>query len=101
MSNIYIEKKTKTKMFIFFLPTSGLSSSVGIDVVKKFSKLVLIFGCNEGVLISEKPLTSTSKGILEYSNITGETTERNIKSLTMLVNFVLLILATLLCIHQI
>lgn len=75
MSNIYIEKKTKTKMFIFFLPTSGLSSSVGIDVVKKFSKLVLIFGCNEGVLISEKPLTSTSKGILEYSNITGEDRE--------------------------
>ena len=31
----------------------------------------------------------------------GETTEKNIKRLTMLVNFVLLILATLLCIHQI
>jgi DNA-directed RNA polymerase subunit H (RpoH/RPB5) len=75
MSNIYIEKKTKTKMFIFFLPTSSLSSSVGIDVVKKFSKLVLIFGCNEGVLISEKPLTSKSKEILEYSNTSGEDRE--------------------------
>lgn len=31
----------------------------------------------------------------------GETTEKNIKRLAMLVNFVLLILATLLCIHQI
>lgn len=75
MSNIYKEKGTDNRMFIFFLPTSGLSSSVGIDVVKKFSKLVLIFGCNEGVLISEKPLTSRSKEILEYSNTTGEDRE--------------------------
>lgn len=68
MSNIYINKDKKNKIFVFFLPTSNLSSSVGIDVIKKFSKLVIIFGCTEGVIISEKPFTATAQKMIQSSN---------------------------------
>lgn len=75
MSQTYNSKDGTSKIFIFFLPTSPQKSNVGIDVVKTFCKLVILLGCNEGVMISEKPLTSKSRELLESSNIKSFTRE--------------------------
>jgi DNA-directed RNA polymerase subunit H (RpoH/RPB5) len=69
MSNIYTHKESGNTILIFFLPTSETRAGVGIDSVKNFCKLLVILGCNEGVMISEKPLTSRSREELESSNI--------------------------------
>lgn len=69
MSRIYKHKENKNRIFIFFLPTLENKVNVGIDIVKNFCKLVVYLGCNEGVIISEKPLTAPARRILESSNI--------------------------------
>jgi len=77
MSNIYHGKNKKSKIFVFFLPTSSSSSSVGVDVIKNFFKLIIIFGCTDGIMISEKQLTSKSKEKLEYSNSVSSESENS------------------------
>ena len=69
MSQVNVSDDKKNKIFIFFLPTSKQKSNVGIDVIKTFCKLIILLGCNEGVMISEKPLTSKSRELLESSNV--------------------------------
>ena len=69
MSNIYLHKNGKNKIFVFFLPESELKGGVGLDVVKNFCRLVVLLGCNEGMMISERDLTTRSKELLESSNI--------------------------------
>ena len=69
MSNVYRSKDEKNSIFIYFLPTSTQKTNVGIDVIKSFCKLIVLLGCNEGVMISEKPLTSKSRESLESSNV--------------------------------
>ena len=71
MSQLYTHNKNKNRIFVFFLPTSDMKAGVGIDVVKNFCKLVVLLGCNEGLMISEKPLTSKSRELLESSNVKG------------------------------
>jgi len=69
MSNVYRSKDEKNNIFIYFLPTSSQKTNVGIDVIKSFCKLIVLLGCNEGVMISEKPLTSKSRESVESSNV--------------------------------
>ena len=69
MSDIYQNKEKGSKIFVFFLPTSEQKAGVGIDVIKNFCKLIVLLGCNEGLLISEKELTSKSKEMLDSSNV--------------------------------
>lgn len=69
MSNIYLHKNGKNKIFVFFLPESDLKGGVGLDVVKNFCRLVVLLGCNEGMMISERDLTTRSRELLESSNI--------------------------------
>ena len=61
MSNIYTSRDGKSKIFVMFLSSYGALSSVGIQDVNKFLQLVLMFGCNEGIMISEKSLTPKAK----------------------------------------
>ena len=75
MSQIYHSNKEKSKIFIFFVPTSSQKSNVGIDTIKTFCRLVILLNCNEGVMISEKPLTSKSRELLESSNVKSFTRE--------------------------
>lgn len=77
MSNIYHGKNKKSKIFVFFLPTSSTGSNVGIDVVKNFFKLIYIFQCTDGILISEKQLTSIAKERLEHSNSVSSESENS------------------------
>ncbi len=72
MSQVYKSKDGKNNIFIYFLPTSSQKTNVGIDVIKSFCKLIVLLGCNEGVMISEKPLTSKSRESLESSNIKSD-----------------------------
>ena len=75
MSNIYKHNKKDHRILIFFLPTSEARANVGVDTVKNFCKLIILLGCNEGVMISEKQLTSRSREELESSNIKNHCTE--------------------------
>tara|TARA_R110002126_G_scaffold251892_1_gene394964 strand:+ start:6093 stop:6878 length:786 start_codon:yes stop_codon:yes gene_type:complete len=75
MSNIYKHNKTGNNILIFFLPTSETRANVGVDTVKNFCKLIVLTGCNEGVLISEKHLTSRSREELESSNVKNHCSE--------------------------
>ena len=74
MSQIY-ESQEKNRIFIFFAPTSSQRANVGIDTIKTFCKLVVLLNCNEGVMITEKPLTSRSRELLESSNVKSFTRE--------------------------
>ena len=69
MSQIYTSKDEKSIIFVYFLPTSKQKTNVGIEVIKNFCKLIVLLGCNEGIMISEKPLTSKSRESLESSNV--------------------------------
>ena len=69
MSNIYTHENGKNKIFVFFLPESELKGGVGLDIVKNFCRLVVLLDCNEGMMISERDLTTRSKELLESSNI--------------------------------
>lgn len=75
MSNIYHHSSSDRKILIFFLPTSENRANVGIETVKNFCKLIILTGCNEGVLITEKSLTPKSKEHLESSNIKNDCRE--------------------------
>ena len=75
MSNIYKHKDSDDTILIFFLPTSESKSTVGADIIKNFCKLVVLFGCNDGVLISEKDLSPTAKRDLENTNIKSNSRE--------------------------
>jgi len=59
------------KIFIFFLPTSRQRTKVGVDAVKLFCRLVVLLGCNEGVIISEQSLSPSATEQLEGSNVTS------------------------------
>jgi len=72
MSNIYKHRDSDRTMLIFFLPTSENRANVGIETVKNFCKLIIMSGCNEGVLITEKSLTPKSKEQLESSNVKND-----------------------------
>ena len=69
MSNVYTHENGKNRIFVFFLPESDLKGGVGLDVVKNFCRLVVLLGCNEGMMISERDLTTRSRELLESSNI--------------------------------
>lgn len=69
MSQVYKSKNDKNVIFVYFLPTSKQKTNVGIEVIKNFCKLIILLGCNEGIMISEKPLTSKSRESLESSNV--------------------------------
>ena len=73
MSNIYKHKETDELILIFFLPTSESKSTVGSDIIKNFCKLVVLFDCKDGVIISEKDLSPTAKKDVENSNIKSNT----------------------------
>jgi len=66
MSQVYNHKRKKTRIFIYFLDKQG---SVGLDSYKEFSKLLVKLNCNEGVLVSENPLTSPAMNSLKGANI--------------------------------
>jgi len=68
MSNIYKDDKGN-KIFVFFLPTDKNKKTVSIDNTKIFCYLILYFGCNQGLLISKKKLSSICNDKLESSNI--------------------------------
>ena len=69
MSKIYHHTKNNNKILMFFLPTPESKSTVGVDVVKNFCKLIVYLDCNEGVIISEKSFSSGARKNLEASNI--------------------------------
>ena len=69
MSQVYKSRNDKSVIFVYFLPTSKQKTNVGIEIVKNFCKLIILLGCNEGIMISEKPLTSKSRESLESSNV--------------------------------
>ena len=69
MSQVYKSKNDKSIIFVYFLPTSTQKTNVGIEIIKNFCKLIILLGCNEGIMISEKPLTSKSRESLESSNV--------------------------------
>jgi DNA-directed RNA polymerase subunit H (RpoH/RPB5) len=62
-------KKPENKIFIFFLPTSRQRTKVGVDAIKLFCRLVVLLGCNEGVIISEQSLSPSALEQLESSNV--------------------------------
>ena len=69
MTQIYKSKNSESNIIIFFLPTSQQKAGVGIDVIKTFCKLIVLLDCQEGVIISEKQLTSRSRELLESANV--------------------------------
>lgn len=69
MSKIYTHNQTGNKILMFFLPTSESRANVGVDSVHNFLKLIILLGCHEGVMISEKSLTSKAREMLESSNV--------------------------------
>jgi len=71
LSDVYTHEESGKKIFVFFVPTSEVRTNVGIDTVKYFCKLIYLLGCNEGLMISEKDLTSRSRDLLDSSNVKG------------------------------
>jgi DNA-directed RNA polymerase subunit H (RpoH/RPB5) len=78
MSRVYHKKENEEdKILIFFLPNDKKSSNtIGISHVKIFIALLFKMNCMEGVLISEKPLSSTSQKHVKFCNINPENSSR-------------------------
>lgn len=70
MSNYYTHKESGNRIFIFFLPDDKRSSnSISIADFKKFITLIFKLDCREGMLISNKDLSSKSKDQVRKCNI--------------------------------
>ena len=70
MSNYYTHKENGNRIFIFFLPDDNRSSnSISIGDFKKFITLIFKLDCREGMLISNKDLSSKSKDQVRKCNI--------------------------------
>ena len=71
LSRVYNHKKSPSgdKIFVLFLPDDSKKDSTGIDKIKNFITMILRLGCNEGLLISRKKLSSKSVEYVKYCNL--------------------------------
>ena len=73
MSQVYKSNTNNSKILIYFLPSA--QKKAGVDTVKSFCKLVVLLGCNEGVIISETELTTKAMEELDCSNVSSTKAE--------------------------
>ena len=71
LSHVYNHKKNPShKIFVLFLPDeNSKSKTIGVDKIKNFISMILILGCNEGLMISNKNLSPVSSEHVRSCNL--------------------------------
>lgn len=71
MSNVYQSKiNSKLKILVLFFPSDkGKSGTIGKEIIRIFTSLILKLDCLEGLLISQKGLSPCAKEQIDNCNI--------------------------------